>query len=397
MPAYILGIGSTFYGKRDFRTDGSYITTEWLIVVGVPLIPLRSFRVRRPRRHEKDLGKTISVKGWFTLNWRFSLTSFAGPWDLEAVYKVYEKHFPPNWKQVIYTYGFFAAVSAWVWFMSSRCPSIFPHAFDSVPGVSCLIVVSLILVLLPWTLRYFGRKRMLPLIDPRLAAGLLEPVKSIYVPCEVPANQTELWPELVHEPQEDKGDLEEAEADKDKAMQLAAAFNQSGFDKGRYGDLAGAIADFTRALQLKPDETDVYNNRGYAKRRQGDLDGAMADFNKAIELKPNELLGYYNRAAAKKDKGDFDGAIADLTKVIELKPDEASAYTNRGAAKKDKGDLDGAVADFTQAIELKPDNVIAYESRSQVKRARGDADGANADHAKATELLKVQGVTLNIP
>jgi hypothetical protein len=51
--AYILnGIGMTFYGKRDFRGDGSFITTEWVTFLFVPLIPFRSFRVRYQGRGE---------------------------------------------------------------------------------------------------------------------------------------------------------------------------------------------------------------------------------------------------------------------------------------------------------------------------------------------------------
>ena len=99
----------------------------------------------------------------------------------------------------------------------------------------------------------------------------------------------------------------------------------------------------------------TYNDRGIAKRKKGDLDGAIADFTKAIELKPNYAEAYANRGNAKQAKGDLDGAIADSTNAIELKPDDAEAYTNRGNAKRAKGDLDGAIADSTKTIELKPD------------------------------------------
>ena len=46
MPYTLNGIGTIFYGKRDFRADGTYITTEWITVVYFPLIPFRSLRVR---------------------------------------------------------------------------------------------------------------------------------------------------------------------------------------------------------------------------------------------------------------------------------------------------------------------------------------------------------------
>lgn len=45
MPESTNGIGTIFYGKRDFRPDGSYVTTEWLIVLWIPILPLRSARI----------------------------------------------------------------------------------------------------------------------------------------------------------------------------------------------------------------------------------------------------------------------------------------------------------------------------------------------------------------
>jgi hypothetical protein len=45
MPYAFNGCGTRYYGKQDKADDGSYVTTEWITFVYVPLIPLRSFRV----------------------------------------------------------------------------------------------------------------------------------------------------------------------------------------------------------------------------------------------------------------------------------------------------------------------------------------------------------------
>lgn len=40
-----------FVGQRDFWPDGSSVTTKWIIAFFVPLVPLRSLRVKaRPQR-----------------------------------------------------------------------------------------------------------------------------------------------------------------------------------------------------------------------------------------------------------------------------------------------------------------------------------------------------------
>src|SRR5271166_2035949 len=69
------------------------------------------------------------------------------------------------------------------------------------------------------------------------------------------------------------------------------------------------------AIELKPD-AEAYYNRGNVKQAKGDSDGAITDYSKAIELKPDFAEPYYNRGVAKQAKGDFDGAIADYSKAI---------------------------------------------------------------------------------
>src|ERR1017187_4010260 len=148
--------------------------------------------------------------------------------------------------------------------------------------------------------------------------------------------------------------------------------------------LLSSLVQWSYAQQL-PNQM-PYIIDGVAKQAKGDLDGAIADFTKAIELRPDLAISFEYRGKAKQAKGDLDGAIADFTKAIELKPDDAVAYSNRGFAKQAKSDLDGAIADNTKAIELRPDLAISYKYRGEARYAKGDAEGANADYAKAGQL-----------
>jgi hypothetical protein len=45
MPFTFNGIGTKYYGQRDFLEDGSFVTTEWFVLAYIPVIPLGSFRV----------------------------------------------------------------------------------------------------------------------------------------------------------------------------------------------------------------------------------------------------------------------------------------------------------------------------------------------------------------
>ena len=131
-----------------------------------------------------------------------------------------------------------------------------------------------------------------------------------------------------------------------------------------------------------------YFSRGADKQVNGDLDGAIALFSKAIERNPNDALAYNARGIAKYGKKDWDGAIADFSKTIELNSKNTNhIYSLRGVAKQKKGDWDGAIADLTKAIELDPKDEAAYYNRGYAKKAKGDQAGADADFAQADKLL----------
>lgn len=106
------------------------------------------------------------------------------------------------------------------------------------------------------------------------------------------------------------------------------------------------------AQEKEPQTAEEYVNRGIARSKKGDLDGAIADYDKAIALKPDYAYAYNNRGNARGKKGDDDGAIADFTKAISLIPNFGAAYANRGLAELSKGLEAEAEQDFKKAIEL---------------------------------------------
>jgi Flp pilus assembly protein TadD len=65
---------------------------------------------------------------------------------------------------------------------------------------------------------------------------------------------------------------------------------------------------------------------GKAAFEKEDYDRAIADYTKAIQLEPNNAEAYKLRGDAYAGKGDLDRAIADLSKVIQFDPDDAEAY-----------------------------------------------------------------------
>ncbi len=56
------------------------------------------------------------------------------------------------------------------------------------------------------------------------------------------------------------------------------------------GEYDRAIADYDKAIALKPKYADFYNNRGIAYDKKGEYDRAIADYDKAIALNPKMLI-----------------------------------------------------------------------------------------------------------
>ncbi len=129
-----------------------------------------------------------------------------------------------------------------------------------------------------------------------------------------------------------------------------------------------------------------YSQRGMARFERNELDGAIADFTRAIELNgPNPEFCYYFRGIARYRRGNLDEAIADLGKAINIKR-HPRFYDDRGNLLAKKGDLDGAMTDLNSAIEIAPKYAKAYGDRGIVRLMRGEDTQAESDFKKCFEL-----------
>jgi tetratricopeptide (TPR) repeat protein len=97
--------------------------------------------------------------------------------------------------------------------------------------------------------------------------------------------------------------------------------------------------------------------------QKGDVDGAIADFSQAVQLKRDYAMAYYNRGAVYASTGNVRAALADYTQVIALKPNNAAARYSRGSLRANTGDRAGAIVDFQQAAALfkQEGNTLFYQ------------------------------------
>jgi len=107
-----------------------------------------------------------------------------------------------------------------------------------------------------------------------------------------------------------------------------------------------AIGEYTKAIQLDPDDAILYNDRGNAYHGFKKYDLAISDFDHSISLDPEYAHAYFGRGYAHHwlsrggdtktsellDIANNEQAVRDFTKAIELDPGYADAYFIRSSA-----------------------------------------------------------------
>lgn len=139
----------------------------------------------------------------------------------------------------------------------------------------------------------------------------------------------------------------------------------------------------------------LFFNKGNKKEKAHDYMGAIADWSKALELNSKFEVVYYKRAVAEVlFVHDYRAAIRDFSKVIELNPGNELAYVNRGQSEYALHGYKYAIADYTKAIELNPNNGYAYCSRAVANYDSGQKSTVCSDFNKAISLGYKQAIII---
>lgn len=182
--------------------------------------------------------------------------------------------------------------------------------------------------------------------------------------------------------------------------------------KEQLRDYAGALTDYSIAVELLPESYEARMGRANVLFRLGRYQDAKADYTALLSLQPGETnTVFFQKAASSSGTmqittaqsnfqhvvfnylgmteyklGNFDSARKWLDRAITSRPDEADYYANRGLirfAAKDatfKNDLE-------HALKLDPDHTVALTTLST---AASDAEAdAFLDRAIASDSTKV--------
>jgi tetratricopeptide (TPR) repeat protein len=169
-----------------------------------------------------------------------------------------------------------------------------------------------------------------------------------------------------------------------RAWYARGYFNWSTHDVRKDHELrAHIIADYSKAIALKPDYLEAYDMRARMfSNYEKDYDRAIADYSRMIAIKPDYWPAYQSRAIDYKNKGDFERQLADLTEVVKLRH-SADAYVNRGIFYLLRKDYEHAVADLNEVLRLDPYHPSALSGLAVALTAKGDYEAALALYDKA--------------
>jgi tetratricopeptide (TPR) repeat protein len=120
------------------------------------------------------------------------------------------------------------------------------------------------------------------------------------------------------------------------------------------GDRPGRGPAIARTPVKKPDAASGYNNFGLALQRQGRLEEAVANFRKAVALRPAYVLGLTNLGAALAALGHHQEAVDACDAALATDPSHAAALHNAGAALAALGRNGEAAERFGAALAVDP-------------------------------------------
>jgi len=147
-----------------------------------------------------------------------------------------------------------------------------------------------------------------------------------------------------------------------------------------------AVAYLDRALDLSPDNPELYNLRGIAYSKMDDVESARRDWNKVIELRPRDADPYLNIGSDSLRHNAIDEAISAFESAINLDPGNPTAHSNLGTAFERRDDLGKAIESYSRAIALDRQYSKAYSNRGYAYFRNGDYSLAIQDCDRAIEL-----------
>ncbi len=137
-----------------------------------------------------------------------------------------------------------------------------------------------------------------------------------------------------------------------------------------------ALANYSKAEQLNPDNADTYNNKGVVYKEMGQFDRAIDEFLRAVFLNPQYAKAFNNIGVVYYMQKNYQEAIKNYQKAIDLNPENLEAFNNLAIVYKNKNEFEKARAVLNQALSMNPDHpgtnynlAVLYEESKEITPA----------------------------
>jgi stress-induced-phosphoprotein 1 len=111
-----------------------------------------------------------------------------------------------------------------------------------------------------------------------------------------------------------------------------------------------------------------YKVKGNEALKAGKLQEAIDNYTKAVELEPDNAIYYSNRSAAYAQLEDFNKSAEDGQKAIELKPDWPKGYSRKAYALSKLGKYQEMKETCEAGLKIDHDNQQLKDSLAEAER-----------------------------
>jgi len=117
------------------------------------------------------------------------------------------------------------------------------------------------------------------------------------------------------------------------------------------------------------DRVDSLLKSGIRRMNDGQMAPAVEDFTRVIELRPDFAEGWNKRATAYYLMGDYDQSLKDCDEVVKRNPHHFGALSGYGLIYVQRGELERALEYFERALDVNP-NMPGVEQSIEMIRYR---------------------------
>jgi len=146
-----------------------------------------------------------------------------------------------------------------------------------------------------------------------------------------------------------------------------------------------AASQFTKAIELDPNNANAYLQRANLLRNQGFLEGAMRAYTQALALDPRNSTIIAEQAILTALQGRFERALGQMESLLAEHPEQVSATLAMSRVAALAGQAERSLGFARQAQVLAPDNPIAMSQvvAAYIQLGRIDDAEANLDAARS--------------